>query len=123
MEKELLEPEVTKKGEITFLPFMCDNSPSFLDIDNVISLLKGGSIHHKQREIWKMMPKKDGKGNIERNDKTGEIVMIKVVTRNSKTVTVKTFNGGLVSLLSNGKVEPMDFTDVREVVELLKQQQ
>jgi len=120
-ENELLA-EIKKAGEITFLPYMCENAPSFGDIDKAIHLLGNGTVPHKQREIWKMMPKKDGKGNPERNEKTGAIIMIRVVTRNSKVVTVNVVDGGLASILPSGKVEPMDYNDVREVVELIEQQ-
>jgi hypothetical protein len=118
MEKSVLEPEV-KKGEIIFLPYACENAPSFSDIDRATALLKDAEISHKQREIWKMMPKKNKEGKLERDEKTGVILMVKVVTRNSKFVTVKA-KDGLVSLLPNGKVEPMDYTDVKEVVQLLE---
>lgn len=119
-----MSQEPTKKGEIEFLPYMCDNAPTFSDIHAAIRLLKGGTVSHKQREIWKMMPKKDKEGKEVRDDKTGALIMVKVVTRNSKFVTVKEGEGNtLVSLLPNNKVEPMDYRDTKEVIELLKQQQ
>jgi polyribonucleotide nucleotidyltransferase len=49
------------------------------------------------------------------------MVMVKVVTRTSKRVRVKTDGVGLTSYLISGRVEPMDYTDVKEVIELLKQ--
>lgn len=110
--------EVAKK-QIVFLPFMCENAARFSDIDLALSLMTEEGVRHKQREIWKWAPKKDDKGNPER-DNDGKIIMVKVVTRNSKWVIVKN-EGGLVSLLPNGAVEPMDGKDVQEVIEILKQ--
>jgi hypothetical protein len=110
--------EVVKK-QIVFLPFMCENAARFSDIDIALSLMTEEGVRHKQREIWKWAPKKDEKGNPER-DNDGKIIMVKVVTRNSKWVTVKS-EGGLVSFLPNGAVEPMDGKDVQEVIEILKQ--
>jgi hypothetical protein len=106
------------KTVIKFLPFMCENAPSFKDMDTVLSLLPPEGIQHRQREIWKMAPKKDEKNNVMR-DANGHMIMVKVVTRTSKNVTVKNVNG-LCSFIGNGIVEPMDYTDVKEVIALLK---
>lgn len=112
------KPKVSTHEAVKFLPFMCENTPLFKDIDKAISLMPPSGIQHRQREIWKMAPKRDEKKNIVR-DADGHIVMIKVVTRNAKTVTVKN-EGGLRAFTSSGVIEPMDFTDVREVISLLE---
>ncbi len=109
---------LASKVPIEFLPFMCENAPSFKDLDKAAGLMPSAGIKHKQREIWKMAPKKDAKGNPVRDD-DGKMIMVKVVTRNAKTVTVKNENG-LVSRTSSGAVEPMDFTDVLEIIALLE---
>lgn len=122
--KEKVTSTTIKEGEITFLPYMCENAPRFNDIDAAVRLMRGNVVSHKQREIWKMMPKKDKEGKLVRDEKTGVIVMIKVVTRNSKVVTVmEDGHGGLRSVLTNGKTEPMDYTDLKEVLEALNKQQ
>lgn len=117
-EAQAPEKTPTVRVNIEFLPFMCENAPSFSDIDRALYLMPSSGIQHKQREIWKMAPKKDEKGNVER-DSNGHMKMVKVVTRTAKTVMVRNENG-LCSFTSSGAVEPMDFTDVREVIALLE---
>lgn len=107
------------KGQLVFLPFMCENAPRFKDIDTAVALMPAEGVKHKQREVWKMMPKMEN-GKVVR-DSDGYMIMVRVVTRNSKVVTVKN-EGGLKSFLANGAVEPMDHTDVLEVINILKKQ-
>lgn len=113
---EKTEPKASKA--IRFLPFMCENAPLFKDIDRALELLPPEGLQHKQREIWKMAPKKDDKGKVVR-DADGYMIMVKIITRNSKVVTVKNV-GGLCSFVRDGIIEPMDYTDVKEVISLLE---
>lgn len=119
MSEAVAEKQTTPqvKTTVVFMPYMCENSPAFKDIDKALSLMPPEGVTHTQREIWKWAPKKDEKNNIVYENKI--MVMIKVVTRTSKRVTVKAKDGGLVSILPNGRTEPMDHTDVREVIALL----
>lgn len=48
------------------------------------------------------------------------MIMTKVVTRTSKRVLVMAKDNGIASYLINGLVEPMDHTDLKEVINLLK---
>ena len=103
---------------MTFMPYMCENRPTFEDIDVVSSKLPPKGIIHNQREIWKWAPKKDNKGKIMLDDNKC-MIMVKVVTRNAKPVTVRMHEGKVTSFLKNGTVEPMDYRDMKEVIELL----
>lgn len=119
MSEEVAEKRASPQVRTTvvFMPYMCENSPAFNDIDRAMALMPPEGVMHTQREIWKWAPKKDEENKIVYENKV--MVMVKVVTRTSKRVTVKSNGSGLVSILPNGRVEPMDYTDVREVIALL----
>lgn len=63
--------KVEAKKPVAFLPYMCENAPSFKDIDLARSLMPPEGISHTQREIWKWAPKKNKENKIERDEKTG----------------------------------------------------
>jgi hypothetical protein len=113
------EKGVKVKTTVKFLPYMCENAPAFTDIDKAVAMMPPDGIDHTQREIWKWAPKRDEENKVVYENKV--MVMVKVVTRTSKRVRVKTDGVGLTSYLISGRVEPMDYTDVKEVIELLKQ--
>jgi len=116
-EVDTVEQKVGQR--VTFMAYMCENRPSFSDIDTAAALMPHQGVAHRQREIWKWAPKRDKEQKVAYEDDK-KMVMVKVVTRNSKMVTVKgDGRGGLVSILGNGNIEPMDYKDVKEVIELL----